>query len=537
MKKIATVLFAIIIGALSMAQSPNLPAEKCLIVKKNKKQIKGARLWNISTTTLEYEKEGSLHDLPTDDISIIKTDDEIISFDIEGKMLIRPYDLLFTYGDTIKCVITRISMSHIHYVKQKGNKKYDLIAGSDVQEIIHVSDTLVFHEILDQYYEIITSQQRLVAEKKAAKAEIAKTESYVKEEETNAANIEEEKTLVGSEPKDAPLPDHPIQVITTDTVQLVREQEDVDTNTDVENEDHEPTRKFYADKYNNNDLILMTDGRAVICRIDKVSTNRIYYHITQPGPDPDSYVDRSDVLKYVNTPAGHRNIDMIVLNSGNSFACKIREVKDGHIHYLIYKRGPETRASVDLKYVKSYEKQPIAEFTESELKSARTASSSIKPTLPASGSGPDSKVNSGIPVGQFFAGTGAGLIVGGIGFVIGSVITDEFTKNTLNMVGYTIGATLGATAMVAVVGLASKNTKSNLGATLLGGFIGALGGALVMNQLSEIDSPQGQIVGALAGGTLPAIGAMIGHHATKEPKRSNFSAQISYNRVGLTYNF
>ncbi len=525
MKKLAIALIFNAIGIGTLAQNPNLPTERCLIVKKNNKQIKGVRLWNIGNGKLEYEKEGSLHDVSTDDIEIIKTKDEMISFDISGKMIIRPYDLIFTNGDTIKCVITKMNATNIYYLKQKGNKKYDYIPRSVVQDVIRVSDTLVFHEISDRYYEIIKSLERQAAERKItaiAKVEITDTEnendrveaseSYVKEEVKAVEEIQEDPS-VGS-------------------------GSGTDTGPDTVRENQEPTQKFYADKYNNNDLILTRDGRAIICRIDKVTTNRIYYHISQPGPNPDGYVDRSDVLKYVDTPPGPRlNSDTIFLNSGNSFTCKIREVKDGRIHYIIYKRGPETRASVDLRHVKSYKKKPIAEFTESELKSARTTSSAIKPILPATASSTDSKVNPGIAVGQFFAGTGVGLVVGGIGFLVGSIITDDFSANSINLTGYTIGSTIGATAMVAVVGLASKNTKSSFGATVLGAFIGSLGGMLVMNQLPEIDSFQGQVAGALAGGTLPAIGAMIGHHVTREPKKSNFNVQMNYNRVGLTYNF
>ena len=117
MKKLAIALIVNMIGTASFAQSPNLPTERVLIVKKNNKQIKGVRLWILSDKILEYETEGSLHYLIKDDISIIKTNDELISFDIYGKMLVRPYDLIFSFGDTIKCIIPNVNTTSIYYLK------------------------------------------------------------------------------------------------------------------------------------------------------------------------------------------------------------------------------------------------------------------------------------------------------------------------------------------------------------------------------------------------------------------------------------
>ena len=546
MKKIAIAFMISIIGLGAIAQNPNLPTERCLIIKMDKKQIKDVRLWSISSTTLEYEKEGSLHDLPTQDISLIKTDDEMISFDISGKMIIRPYDLIFTDKDSIKCLITKISGGNIFYLKQKGNRKFDFLPLTLVEKVIRISDTLVFDEISDNYYEIVKSLEQKAAEKriaatarqkkKEAELEVAKAELELAKSEKTVPTAD---TILSSEEKE----------LEAEVESYVRESEMAKVKTEKgpansvssvkkEEKEQEPTRKFYADRYNNNDLILMKSDRAIICKIDKVTTNRIYYHISQPGPDPDSFVDRSKVLKYVNTPGGpKRNSDTIVLNSGNSFACKIREIKDGHIHYLIYKRGPEARASVDLKYVKSYRKEPIAEFTEAELESSRSASKTAKPTDYFKTTSTDTKVNPGVAVGQFFAGTGVGLVAGGIGFAIGSILASDSKTNSTSLAGFAIGSAIGATTMVAVIGLSSKNTKSNFGATVLGAIIGSLGGVMVMNQLSDIDSPQGQVVAVLASGALPTIGALIGHYATRQPKRSKFSAQIGYNRVGLTYNF
>ena len=98
MKKLI-LFFAIgTMSLVSFSQNPDLPAEPCLIVLKSNKLVKNARLWNIGTTKIEYQQDGSLHDLATADIKIIKTDDEIISFDGYGKLQIRPYDLIIGGG-------------------------------------------------------------------------------------------------------------------------------------------------------------------------------------------------------------------------------------------------------------------------------------------------------------------------------------------------------------------------------------------------------------------------------------------------------
>ncbi|HIA11446.1 MAG TPA: hypothetical protein EYN69_05150 [Flavobacteriales bacterium] len=352
-KNIVITLIINLICLCGFAQSPDLPREKCTIVKRNDKLIKGVRLWSISKGKLEYELEGSLHDLLIDDITIIKTNDEIISFDAEYKMRVRPYDLIFTYRDTIRCRILKISGSTIYYIRRERYRKQDYTALSSVQEILQISDTTVFDSILDEYYEVIRDNEQMVVNKdpeteRGTPTNAAVEDSYVEESEQKDSSHPSAGSGSGSGQREAG-----------------------------------PTRKFYADKHGNNDLILTKRNLAIICRIDKVTTNRIYYHILRKGPDPRGHVEKDDVLKYVNTTTGHNyNTDVIILNSGKSITCKIQEIKKGRVHFLIYRRGPETRSSYDLNHVKSYHREPIAEFSEAELYSVQKSGGARKPEPP-----------------------------------------------------------------------------------------------------------------------------------------------------------
>ena len=129
------------------SQNPDLPSERCTIVLKNDKTIKDARLWEIYPSRVEYEKEGSLHDLLIDEIERIETDNEIITFEPDGKLFKQPYDLIILHpgstlmqikeGDTIKCRITKIAGVYIYYsYQQHGEEKKTSIELARVKKYI-----------------------------------------------------------------------------------------------------------------------------------------------------------------------------------------------------------------------------------------------------------------------------------------------------------------------------------------------------------------------------------------------------------------
>ena len=59
-------------SARAFAQNLGMPPAPCLIVLKNNKLIKDARLWEVYTDRVEYEKDGSSHDLMIEKIQRIE---------------------------------------------------------------------------------------------------------------------------------------------------------------------------------------------------------------------------------------------------------------------------------------------------------------------------------------------------------------------------------------------------------------------------------------------------------------------------------
>ncbi|MBN4062119.1 MAG: hypothetical protein COA57_02855 [Flavobacteriales bacterium] len=160
MKKLIVLSVITAMNLVSFSQNPDLPSEQCLVVLKNKKLIKKVRLWEINPNKLEYEREGSLHDLPIEKINMIKTDDEIISFDEFAKLIIRPYDLIITNSnDTIKCTIIKISADNIYCYKQKGHLKSWHIPIEGVLKYIWMYESISRTEFSDDYYKTWNSGQ------------------------------------------------------------------------------------------------------------------------------------------------------------------------------------------------------------------------------------------------------------------------------------------------------------------------------------------------------------------------------------------
>ena len=135
-------------------QDKDLPSERGLIVLNNNKKIKSIRLWSINTIHIEYEQNGSLHDLLIKHIKIIKLDDEVVKFDLNGKIEIRPYDVIITVFDTIKCIITKVNMLNIYFYKQRGFQKTDYIPFNMVDSYYFHADTMKFNSFKDEYFSI-----------------------------------------------------------------------------------------------------------------------------------------------------------------------------------------------------------------------------------------------------------------------------------------------------------------------------------------------------------------------------------------------
>jgi len=102
----------------AFSQNTELLHKSCLVVLKNNKTINDAKIWAIQSDKIEYEKEGSLHDLLKERIKHIETTDGKITFDETGKAISTPWNLIIrNNGDTIRCTITWVSSQTIGYRK------------------------------------------------------------------------------------------------------------------------------------------------------------------------------------------------------------------------------------------------------------------------------------------------------------------------------------------------------------------------------------------------------------------------------------
>ena len=145
-------------------QDSNLPPERCLIVLENDKKIKSVRLWKINAQLVEYEQSSSLHDIPTARIKMIKLNDEIATFDINGQLEIRPYDVIISGEDTIQCTITRVTSGNIYFHRQQGFEKADYISRHMIDNYYHHHDSIVYHSFQDKYFQFTSGDSILESE-------------------------------------------------------------------------------------------------------------------------------------------------------------------------------------------------------------------------------------------------------------------------------------------------------------------------------------------------------------------------------------
>jgi len=171
---------------IASGQDSSLPTERCTIVTDNNKKIKEAQLWKIDTRHVEYEQNGSLHDVSVSQIKIIKLNDEVVSFDIKGQMEIRPYDEIISGTDTIQCTITRINVGNIYFYKKRGYKRPDYIPQHIVDAYYLHPDTVVFHSFKEKYFEY-------AEEKEALKPEIDTMQFETPDEIVQRVLVEEEE--------------------------------------------------------------------------------------------------------------------------------------------------------------------------------------------------------------------------------------------------------------------------------------------------------------------------------------------------------
>jgi len=146
---------------LGYCQDSNLPPERCLIVLENDKKIKSVRLWKINEQLVEYEQSGSLHDIPTARIKVIKLNDEIATFDIHGLIEIRPYDVIISGQDTIQCTITRVTSGNIYFHQQRGFQSTDYISKHMIDSYYHHPDSIVYHSFQDKYFQFASGDSVL----------------------------------------------------------------------------------------------------------------------------------------------------------------------------------------------------------------------------------------------------------------------------------------------------------------------------------------------------------------------------------------
>lgn len=96
------------------------------IVLNDKTVLKKVNVHHIYSSKIEYEKNGSLHDLLNSTIERIETDTAIISFEKNGNILSRPYDYIVKIsGDTVFCQISQLGGNYVYYyAKGADNRSY-----------------------------------------------------------------------------------------------------------------------------------------------------------------------------------------------------------------------------------------------------------------------------------------------------------------------------------------------------------------------------------------------------------------------------
>jgi len=477
---------------LSFSQNPTFPEEECLLLLKNKKPIKRIQLWEVYPNKLEYFKEGSLHDMPLEDIDKIKTDDEIVSFDVNNEMVIKPYDLIITGKDTIRCTITQVTVSTIYYYKKKGHHKLGYVSRYRKTNYIRMNETQTFSEFSDDYYtEILKARDKKIPE-----------DNF--EYESSTELMKEKKVVT---------------VMNVPTLST-----------------HENAKKtaVYQDLHGNNDLIITKSGQQIVCTITKVSQTVVYFVILRRGPDKRGRILLSSVKDYYDNTKKLENSDKIMLSNGDTFSCKIKNIKNGRIYYSIYKSGPDTRSSIPLKYVKKYERKGLKDLSDvhkdTNIPKVNPHINTGKPNV------------TGRVIGQYFAGAGVGLALGIAGTVAGQFYRNGEGKmgassDYLPWSGLALGEILGSTLMVCVIGNSAGN-KGNILATAMGAAAGTLLSAALMSQIVDATETEMIIGGSLLSAALPSLGAVIGYNTTVKAKQANrLSFNVKPNGMALAYNF
>ena len=82
---------------------------------------------------------------------MIKLNREMVTFDITGQLEIRPYDLIISRGDTIKCLLTEITTGNIYFYKRKGFQKSDYISRFMVDRYYQHPEDLFFQSFQSKY--------------------------------------------------------------------------------------------------------------------------------------------------------------------------------------------------------------------------------------------------------------------------------------------------------------------------------------------------------------------------------------------------
>lgn len=123
MKKLSFIFFFLVSHAYLTSFSQTGQSK---IVLKDKSEIKNARVWNFYSNKIEYEQNGSLHDVLTEGILRIETDTSVLSFDEAGHLYSRPYDwIIKPNNDTVFCIISQLGGNYIYYYpKGKDNRNY-----------------------------------------------------------------------------------------------------------------------------------------------------------------------------------------------------------------------------------------------------------------------------------------------------------------------------------------------------------------------------------------------------------------------------
>lgn len=90
------------------------------------KTIENARFWKLHDNLLEYEKEGSLHDVPIHSIFRIESEEAVYAIDSSNALYKLPDDLIILItNDTIRCLIREVKNSASRIIFYDRKEKYE----------------------------------------------------------------------------------------------------------------------------------------------------------------------------------------------------------------------------------------------------------------------------------------------------------------------------------------------------------------------------------------------------------------------------